>query len=181
MGFWLLTTSSSRTVVEVAAQPAARASSTRNGSQRVSRGSSPAGQTSRFIGLDLDALVIVIETDDIVLAQVFAALDLDDHQRDLAGILQAVVLADGDEGRLVDVDHLLLVTAGHQGGAGNDDPVLTAVVVLLQRKPLSRRDLDALDLVAAALVEHQVGPPGAFSSFHADCLLVYRSCALRCR
>ena len=81
-------------------------------------------------------MVVVIETDDVILTQILATLDLDDHQRDFAGIFQAVVLADGDKGGLVDIDHLLLVTAGHQRGAGHHDPVFAAMVVLLQREPL---------------------------------------------
>jgi len=77
-----------------------------------------------------------------------------------------MVLSHGDEGGLVDVDDLLLIPAGNPGGAGNDDPVLAAVVMHLQGEPLPRLHLDPLDLVAPLLIQNRVGAPGAFPFFH---------------
>src|SRR5690606_15246543 len=78
------------------------------------------------------AAVGVLETDDVVLAQVAAGLDLDQLQRQLAGIAQAVGDAQRDVGALVlgQQDHL--VPAGDLGRAADHHPVLGAVVVHLQ-------------------------------------------------
>jgi hypothetical protein len=101
-------------------------------------------------------MVVIIITDDIVFPKVLTALNLDDYQRYLPGIFQAVVLTDGNKCRFVDIDNLVLVSTGYQCRAGNDNPVFTAMMMFLKRKPLSRRDLDPLDLVTAALVKNQI-------------------------
>jgi len=108
------------------------------------------------IRLYVTAIIVVIKTDDIVFTQILTALNLDDHQRDLARILQTVVLADGDKGGLVDIDHLLHLSAGHQSGAGHDDPVFAAMMMLLQREALPGQYFDTLDLVTAAFIKHQI-------------------------
>ena len=67
---------------------------------------------ARASGLDVHhgtTLVVVLETDDIILTEVLAALHLDDDERDHPRVLQTMVDADRDKGRFVDVDDLLLV------------------------------------------------------------------------
>src|SRR4051812_26267876 len=78
------------------------------------------------------AAVDVFEADDVVLAQVGAGLDFDDLERDLAGILEAVLGADRDIGGFVLGEEKGLLAASHPRGAAYDDPVLGAVVVHLQ-------------------------------------------------
>jgi hypothetical protein len=53
------------------------------------------------------------------------------------------------------------VTVGDLGGAGDHDPVLSAVVVFLQAQAGLGLDLNALDLEAAAFVDAVVPAPGA--------------------
>jgi hypothetical protein len=114
------------------------------------------GPALERISLYVASIVVVIKTDDIVLAQILTALNLYDHQRDFSGILQPVVLANGDKGGLVDIDHLLQVSAGHQSGTGHNNPVFAAMMMLLQRETLTGQYLNALDLVTAAFIKHQI-------------------------
>ncbi len=113
-------------------------------------------------------LVIVFEADDVVLAEVLAALHFDDDQRNHAGVLQAVGHPHGNEGRLVDVVGGFLVAARYLGGSGHYNPVLAPVMVHLQRKPLPGVDFDPFDLVIFVFLENGVGSPGAFAGFHAS-------------
>src|SRR5690606_883704 len=103
----------------------------------------------------------VVEADDVVLAEVGTALHLDDVQLHLAGVLQAVDDPEGNIGGLVLGEQQFLVAAGHQGGAAHHDPVLGAVVVLLQGQALPGLDHDALHLEALAAVDGGVVAPGA--------------------
>src|ERR1039457_5501751 len=132
MCFWLVTTSSSRMVVDVAAQPTVMAHKNRENSHPLSLREHPRPalrRINRYVG----TMVVVIKSDDIVLTQILTALNLDDHQRDFAGIFQPVVMTYGDKGGLVDIDHLLLVSAGYQRSPGHYYPVFAAMMMLLQR------------------------------------------------
>src|SRR5262249_24121356 len=112
-------------------------------------------------GASAGAAVRVLEADDVVLAEVAARLHLDDLEVYLAGVGQAVRLAQRDVGALVLAEQDLLVAAGHLGGAGDDDPVLRAVVMHLQAQRGTRLDHDALDLETRARVDAVVPAPRA--------------------
>src|SRR3569833_3314642 len=92
----------------------------------------------------------ILEADDVVLAEVGAGLHLDDLERQLARIREAVRLAERDVGALVLGQDHLAVAAGDLRGALHDDPVLGAMVVHLQAQRGTRVDQDALDLEAGA-------------------------------
>src|SRR5277367_3423903 len=108
----------------------------------------PTVEAGTSIASLLDAIVDVLDADDVVLAEVRAGLDLDQLQVDLARIGEPVDHPDRQEDRLVLVDDLLLLAARHLGGASDDDPMLGAMEMPLQRKLLSGRHDDALDLIA---------------------------------
>src|SRR5712672_537240 len=93
---------------------------------------------------------IILDTDDIVVAEIAAGLDLDQLQQNLAGIFQSVDGADRDIDRLVLVHDLDQLVDGHARRAAYHDPVLGAVMMLLQREPASRLHHDTLDLVTVA-------------------------------
>ena len=114
-----------------------------------------------FHDLKLVAPVGVLETHDVVLAEVGARLHLDDLQRHPARVGQPVHLSQRDVGRLVLAQHQHLVAVGDLGGAGDDDPVLGAVVVHLQAQGRARLDHDPLDLEARTGVDRVVPAPGA--------------------
>ncbi len=61
--------------------------------------------------------------------------------------------------RFVGADDERSLAARHRGGAGDDDPVLAAPVVQLQRERRAGLHLDALDLEARTLLQHRVGAP----------------------
>ena len=76
--------------------------------------------------------VEVLEADDVVLAQVWAALDLNHLDGDLAGVGHAVFAAQGDVGALVLAHQLLNAVLLDDGGALHHDPVFRPVVMHLQ-------------------------------------------------
>src|SRR6202007_2523580 len=88
----------------------------------------------------LRATVVVLDADDVVLAEIAAGLHLDQLQHDLAGIVQPVHRAHRDINRLVLVHGLDVVIDGDARRAAHHDPVLGAMVVLLQREPVAWLD-----------------------------------------
>src|SRR4030081_1898623 len=78
------------------------------------------------------APVIVLDPDDVVLAEIAAGLDLDQFQQNLAGIFQPMDRADRDMDRFVLVHGLDEFIDRYARRAAHDDPVLGAVMMLLQ-------------------------------------------------
>ena len=76
-------------------------------------------------------LVDIRDSDDIVLTEVRADLNLDQLQRYLARIGHAVETADRQIDRFRFVHDDGLVVACHLGGAADHDPMFGAVIVLL--------------------------------------------------
>ena len=93
------------------------------------------------------SLIIIFNPDDVVFTEIASGLDLNQLQEDLAGIFQPVDGTDRDIDRFVLVDDLDEFVDGHARRAAHHDPVLGAVMMLLQREPASRLHDDALDLV----------------------------------
>lgn len=85
------------------------------------------------IGDILDPAVHVLKTHDVVLAQVLAALHFDHHEIENARIFQAMHVAGGDVGGLVGPHEQLHVAVDHFSHAADNNPVLAAMVVHLQR------------------------------------------------
>src|SRR3954462_14401421 len=96
------------------------------------------------------AAEVVLEPDDVVLAEVGAPHDLDDHELAVVDVADAVRYADLDVDALPRLgDHGLAVD--HAGGPSRrDDPVLRTVLVGLVGQPRVRLHGDALDLEALA-------------------------------
>jgi hypothetical protein len=90
--------------------------------------------------------VIILNADDVVLAEITAGLNLDQFQQNLAGVFQPVDGADRDIDRLVLVHDLDQFVDGHARGAAHHDPVLGAVMMLLQREPAARLHDDSLGI-----------------------------------
>src|SRR5579872_2739310 len=105
--------------------------------------------------------VTIIESHDVILAEVGARLHLDDVQRNHPRILDAVLHADRNVGRLVLLQEENLVAAGDTRRAGNHDPVLGTVMMHLQRQGRARLDLQTLHLETGAAFDAVVTAPGA--------------------
>src|ERR1700674_1903416 len=105
------------------------------------------------------ALIDVVEPDDIVLVEIGPRLDLDEEGRDLAGIGEAVLLADGDIGGFVLAQHRHLLAACHLHRPGDHDPMLRTVMVALQRQLAAGLHHDAFDLIALAPVQALIPAP----------------------
>lgn len=69
--------------------------------------------------------------------------------------------AERDIDRFVFAQHLHVFADRHFGRALDDDPVLGAVVMLLQRQLLARQHEDALDLETLAVQHRGIAAPGA--------------------
>ena len=107
------------------------------------------------------AIVNVLDPDDVVLSQIASRLHFDQFEVDLAGIGQPVIGADRQVDQLVFVHELHDPVQRHLGGPAHHDPVLGAVIVLLQRQPAAWPHDDPLDLVARAPVDALIIAPGA--------------------
>jgi len=89
---------------------------------------------------------LVIEPDNVVFAEVGAALHFDEFQRRFARISEAMPGAYGDVGRLVFAQNGDLLPYGDLSGAANDDPLLRSVLMTLKRQARTRIDDDVLNL-----------------------------------
>src|SRR3984957_21176610 len=106
-------------------------------------------------------VINIVDSDDIILAEIASGLNLDQLDVDLAWIGEPVRRADRQVDRFVFVNERHLVVKRDLGGAAHDHPVLGAVVVLLQREAPARAHDNAFDLVARALVDALIIAPGA--------------------
>lgn len=94
----------------------------------------------------LDPVAVIGETGDVIFLEVLPYLDLYDLQGYLAGIGQAVPGCCRHKGALTLAEVDGAITEDDIGHAAHHDPVLTPVVVHLQRELLSgfhRHSLDA--------------------------------------
>ena len=112
---------------------------------------------------------MVVEADDVVFAEVFAGLDLDQVEGDLAGVFEAVRGAEGDVGRLVLGQGDLFVAA-----IGIEDLVVVATADAVMVAPRSRAQ-EVLRLVARLVAEGRAeadAPPtvhrpwGSYTALH---------------
>ena len=70
---------------------------------------------------------------NIILTDIRAILDLDDLERDAAGVFELVLRCLRDEYGLALVEHGPLLTARDLGGAAQDDPMLRNCIVMACR------------------------------------------------
>ena len=115
----------------------------------------------RLIHTCRNSSIAILKANNVVLAEVLAALHLDHHQVDDPGVFKPMPVAGGNVGGLIGGDEEFVFAIDHLGHAADDDPVFAAMMVHLQAEAGAGLDLDALDLVAAAFLEHRVGSPGA--------------------
>lgn len=99
------------------------------------------------------AAIVVLKSNDVVLASVLAQLDLDDDQRLVVVIGNPVGVTEWYVDALACASRGLMIPDGAGGGSSDDHPVLSAVFVGLKRQPRMRVHLDALDLVALTRFE----------------------------
>jgi hypothetical protein len=76
--------------------------------------------------------VLVIKPHDVILAEIRSALNLDQFERNLARIGEAMGGACRDVRGLVLLQQGHSIADGHFGGALNDNPMLGSVVMFLQ-------------------------------------------------
>src|SRR3984957_8270954 len=104
-------------------------------------------------------VIDVVNSDDVVLAEIAACLNLNQLDVDLAWIGEPVRRANRQVDRLVLVNERHFFVERDLGGAAHDHPVLGAVVMLLQREAPAGPHNNAFDLVAGALIDALVIAP----------------------
>ena len=109
----------------------------------------------------LDPVIDILYANDVVFAEIGARLDLDQVERDLSGIFETVHAAQRDENQLVFAQQDFFVVARDNRGAVHHDPMLGAVIMLLERQLGARIDGDALDLKPLAGMDRLMIAPGA--------------------
>ena len=103
-----------------------------------------------------------MKSDDIVFAEILAALNLDDGQRKRAWVFDPMGRARGDEGRFLEMDISDLFPDSHPGQAGHHNPMLTPMMVKLKAQATARIHVDLLDLVPLSLPENCPSSPRAY-------------------
>jgi hypothetical protein len=109
--------------------------------------------------------VVVVKADDIVLAEIVAVLDLNEHQWNMTGVLDPV----GDTARNIDsipwADLDGAAVKGDDPMPRDHEPVLGAPRMRLVTEALAGAHLDRLDLEAVGLSDDRVGTPWTFGVF----------------
>src|SRR5215831_12663075 len=109
--------------------------------------------------MSADAAEVVLEANDVVLAEVLAVLDLDEHELGCTGVLDAMRRAaldvDGHSGPAFD----LAVVQRHEAVPAHDEPVLGAPSVPLIAQPFARLHDDLLHLVIGRSDQNVVTSP----------------------
>jgi hypothetical protein len=106
----------------------------------------------------------IVETHDVVFAEIGADLHLDQFERDLSGIGEPVRAADRNIDRVVFLHRADLAVDGDLRRALDHDPVLGAMEMLLQRQLGAFLHDDALDLIARAHVDALIIAPGSIDA-----------------
>src|SRR5690606_28402491 len=107
------------------------------------------------------SVVDVLEAHDVVLPEIVPALDLDELDRDIAEVLEAVNRTQWNMDVLVRSENAHVSIHCDLSQSADDDPMLGPVPVLLKRKAPVRVDDDALDLKSGSVIDDLVPPPGA--------------------
>jgi hypothetical protein len=98
--------------------------------------------------------VVVLETLDIVLAEVCSLLDFNEGEQFIPGILDSVCCAAGNVYALPDTQERFDTIKGHFGLAPDHEPMLGSLGMSLIAQPLVCQYFDPLYLVEGGLVEH---------------------------
>src|SRR5206468_7960826 len=93
-----------------------------------------------------DAVIDILHTNDVIFPEIGPRLDLDQVERDLAGVLQAMHATQRDEYRLVLAQQHFLVVARDDRGAVHHDPMFGTMLMYLQGQPGAGIDGNSLDL-----------------------------------
>jgi hypothetical protein len=93
--------------------------------------------------------VVIFKPNDIILAQILAILDFNNHEWNYARIFEAMLGASGDVCGLIAVEDFFFIIASDYGSPADHDPMFAAVVVHLETEPMSWLDFDPFDFVTA--------------------------------
>src|ERR1700709_2651837 len=108
------------------------------------------------------APVVILDPDDVVLAEVGAEPHLDQDQVVTPAVADPVRHSHGHADAAPRLEDDLTITDDAGRRAGDDDPVLRPMGMGLQREPGVTAHGDALDLVVRTLVEHLPRTPRSY-------------------
>src|SRR5687768_5647339 len=119
---------------------------------------------------ELRASKVVLEADDVVFAEIRAALDFDKNQIFFTGIFDAMSGADGNVDGFTSAYGDLAAVECDLRGAGDYDPVFGSLRMLLITQALSGQHLDSFDLESGCFLEDGVSTPRPLIKFsHCFC------------
>src|SRR5471032_3503661 len=121
----------------------------------------PEPHTFLLDGCLIAPAILVVESDNVVFAEVGPRLHFNNFKRHATGILKAVTHAERDIGRFVFAQQKFFFSARDERCAADDDPVLRTVVMHLQRQASTRIHHDALHLEPLAVIDGIVETPWA--------------------
>src|ERR1700675_650844 len=119
------------------------------------------------------ASVLVVETHDVVLAQIRPRLHLDHFERRFTGVFEPVLRTERNERGLVFAHQEGFLPAGDERSATHDDPVFRAMMMHLQREPRARLHHNTLYLKTLTVIDGIVETPGTL-----DLAMIVRLSAL---
>src|SRR5262249_32496271 len=102
---------------------------------------------------------VVLEANDIVFAEIVAALHFDEDQIFFAGVLNAVGSADGNVDRLAGTNRDLTTVERDLRRSADDEPVFRTLRVLLITQSFSGQHFDPFDLESGCFFQHLVSSP----------------------
>jgi hypothetical protein len=76
--------------------------------------------------------IVILESNDVILPQILAILNLDQNKWDDSGVFQAVACALGHISGLIGMQDIFVITTDNPSSARNDNPVFAPMVVHLQ-------------------------------------------------
>ncbi len=107
----------------------------------------------------LSSSEVVAQTHDVVFAEVAAALNFDEDELLVAGILDAVSRAERNINCLARRHNVIMTVERHFADARNHHPMLRALAVLLITESFARQHFDALNFIICSFVKHRERPP----------------------
>src|SRR5690625_2073369 len=121
------------------------------------------GRTTAIRG-PLTTPVVIVQTLNIVFAQIRSRLHFYQLQRDFPWVAQPVGHAHGNISGLIFGQKQGLIALLHLGGASDHNPMLRSVIVHLQRQTGAGFYGDAFNLITGARVHGIVATPGSVTS-----------------
>src|SRR5438045_1251617 len=112
-----------------------------------------------------DSLIVVIETDNVVLPEIIAKLDFDDSQRCVGAVTEAMISLRRNVNMLTATQLQLVFSTHHVGNAFDHDPMFAAMRMALQTESRAGLNFQHFYFKAGPLFQHFVAAPWSLVRF----------------